>query len=216
MNLLRADLEEHGTRAVSFNAWHHQKEHHLFAALLQAVRDQAIPALSSVRFRDILFRWNLLKSHFKDHPILGATTVFLSGIWAWSFGTENLQFCSTLGLFVDLCFFAPSCVVRGPPIDANNVNVLHLILNLSPIPLIAFLCLGVIPKLARWKVDPGRLLANASRGLVRIRNFKDQLGLRHRFEEAFKEVSEALRPQTLLILVDDLDRCRAGASGRGP
>jgi KAP family P-loop domain len=43
MNLLRADLERYDFRPVWFNAWHPQKEEHLFAALLEAVRGQAVP-----------------------------------------------------------------------------------------------------------------------------------------------------------------------------
>ena len=41
-----------------------------------------------------------------------------------------------------------------------------------------------------------------------MKAFSDQLAFRHRFGQAFGEVAEALRPRTLLILVDDLDRCR--------
>lgn len=38
MNLLRADLRRYDFRPVWFNAWHHQKEEHLLASLLQNVR----------------------------------------------------------------------------------------------------------------------------------------------------------------------------------
>jgi len=44
MNLLRADLKRYGTRAVWFNAWHHQRQSQLLAALLDAIRKQAIPS----------------------------------------------------------------------------------------------------------------------------------------------------------------------------
>ena len=35
MNLLRADLRDWGFRPVWFNAWHHQKEQHFLASLVQ-------------------------------------------------------------------------------------------------------------------------------------------------------------------------------------
>ena len=48
----------------------------------------------------------------------------------------------------------------------------------------------------------------AASGAFRVKRFGSQLGFRHRFGDAYKEVTEALRPRTLLILIDDLDRCR--------
>jgi len=43
MNLLMADLKEYRFRPVWFNAWHHQKEEHLLASLLENIKSQAIP-----------------------------------------------------------------------------------------------------------------------------------------------------------------------------
>ena len=43
MNLLQDDIRRRGARAIWFNAWHHQKEQQLLAALLQTVRRQAVP-----------------------------------------------------------------------------------------------------------------------------------------------------------------------------
>jgi hypothetical protein len=59
MNLVKHDLEASGQLPVSFNAWHHQEEDHLLAALLQNIREQAIPEwwqLRGVRFRVALLR----------------------------------------------------------------------------------------------------------------------------------------------------------------
>lgn len=44
MQLVCADLRRFGHRPLWFNAWHHQKQEHLFAALLGAVRAQALCA----------------------------------------------------------------------------------------------------------------------------------------------------------------------------
>lgn len=58
MRMLQADLERYGGRSVWFNAWHHQKEEHIQAALLEAVSRQAVPpwfAPGSLAFRLRLF-----------------------------------------------------------------------------------------------------------------------------------------------------------------
>jgi hypothetical protein len=45
------------------------------------------------------------------------------------------------------------------------------------------------------------------RGGVQVKGFEDRLGFRHRFAEEFCRVTEAARPKTLLLVIDDLDRC---------
>src|SRR5262249_33710168 len=42
MNLVREELAEQNVQTVWFNAWHHQKEDNLLAALLAAIRSQAV------------------------------------------------------------------------------------------------------------------------------------------------------------------------------
>ncbi len=58
MNLITQDLRRYGTRPVWFNAWHHQKEEHLLAALLENIRGQAVPPLW--RMSGIIFRVRLV------------------------------------------------------------------------------------------------------------------------------------------------------------
>ena len=43
MNLLRADLRSYKFRPVWYNAWHHQKEEHILASLLENIILQAVP-----------------------------------------------------------------------------------------------------------------------------------------------------------------------------
>jgi len=62
MNLLRQDLVNYGFRPVWFNAWHHQKEEHLLAALLQNVRLQGVPQFwkpGGAMFRARLLRYRI-------------------------------------------------------------------------------------------------------------------------------------------------------------
>ncbi|MGO8669808.1 MAG: YCF48-related protein [Capsulimonadaceae bacterium] len=58
MNLLQADLQRYGIRSVWFNAWHHQEEEHLLAALLESIQRQALP--STLTWAGLAFRSNLL------------------------------------------------------------------------------------------------------------------------------------------------------------
>ncbi len=73
MNLLKAHLSRHGAETVWFNAWHHQKEDHLFAALMQAVREQAIPSWLTgpgLRFRWRLFLLRMRRRRTLELPIV--------------------------------------------------------------------------------------------------------------------------------------------------
>ena len=194
MNLVKAELEKNGTRTVWFNAWHHQKEEHLFAALLQAVRDQAIPSiLSAWMLRGLGFRWRLVASRARRHRFWTIAALALAGI---SIGA--------LFTVPDRTFFILQSVLRlnfGELWEKETIPLISSVLSLF----IAYQ--GFVATLKRSGVNPGRLLTAAS-GTFRVKAFGDQLGFRHRFGEAFNEVAEALRPNTLLILIDDLDRCR--------
>ena len=183
MNLVQAGMKKHG--AVWFNAWHHQKEQHLFAALLQAVRDQAIP--SAWTPRGLRFRCRLVTLRARHH-------------WVWAIIALVLA-----GFSVGMLWADPSSIITAvlqwQDLDKNKPPVIFLVLSV----LIAIQ--GWIVTLKRSGVNPGWLMAAAS-GAFRIKTFGNQLGFRHRFGEAFEEVTKALKPRKLLILIDDLDRCR--------
>ena len=130
MNLTAADLAKYGTKTVWFNAWHHQKEQHLFAALLQAVRDQAIPALLSIR--SLPFRWHLLLSRFRRHWSWGIITILIFGFWFGALVTDDLHPCRTL-VRLHASFFKPICP-KGYLNGAIEItDVMYLVVNLLPV-----------------------------------------------------------------------------------
>jgi hypothetical protein len=67
LSRLRDNLIENGQRPVWFNAWHRQGEESLFAALMQAVRDEAVPSWWSLAGLDV--RMRLLLSRVRSNPI---------------------------------------------------------------------------------------------------------------------------------------------------
>jgi photosystem II stability/assembly factor-like uncharacterized protein len=68
MELVCTDLRQYGTRPVWFNAWHHQTEEHLLAALLIAIRDTGLPPIRSVD--GLVFRLRLLLMRSKKDFVL--------------------------------------------------------------------------------------------------------------------------------------------------
>ncbi|HEY7496273.1 MAG TPA: P-loop NTPase fold protein [Candidatus Tectomicrobia bacterium] len=56
-------------------------------------------------------------------------------------------------------------------------------------------------------VNPASLMATMSGG-ASLRALKAQAGFRYQFAAEFQEVTRALNPYSMVILIDDLDRCR--------
>ena len=81
MNLLKDDLRQYGCNAAWFNAWHHQKEEHLLAALLQNIRKQVVPTLWQPG--GLRFRWRLLiRRSLGDIKAICALGLLLAGLYA--------------------------------------------------------------------------------------------------------------------------------------
>lgn len=81
MNLLKADLARRGFRPVWFNAWHHQQEEQLLAALLESVRLQGVPSIW--RPQGWLFRVRLLLLRSWRHWL---TFIFVLSVLVFSAG----------------------------------------------------------------------------------------------------------------------------------
>jgi Cdc6-like AAA superfamily ATPase len=201
LNCLCRDLQEHGLRPVSFNAWHHQKEENLFAALLQQVREQAVPPLLSlpgiiVRFRLLFFR------------IVKDLLPFLA---------ELLFSCVVIVVFLWLCnFFATKLLPIQPDWLKDTLKTLQKI-QAVPIAKIAISLsgIGALTAWVTWNIlrsrleslDPGKLIGNTANAM-RWKDLGGQLAFRTRFAEALKEVTNALDKRRLSIIIDDLDRCK--------
>ena len=221
MSMLKRDLETRGGETVWFNAWHHQKEEHLLASLLTAVRSAALPAWW--RWRGIQTGWNLYRARIRKHPvaaILAAAVVFvpLGLMLGQAFGlTPTLDGWTK---WVRALLEPPATSGAAPAKPGAWVDVAiawlakqgdWLAWAPTSIGIVWSLWLGR-NRLKDSGLDPAKLLSTLSTN-AKVKDLDAQLSFRHRFAAEFKEATEALEPRTLTIFIDDLDRCKPEAVG---
>lgn len=207
MNLLRADLKRYGFRPVWFNAWHHQKEEQLLAALLENIRNQAVP--SWLRPEGWAFRTRLLGRRLRRWwlPVLLLTVVFglLAGWLAAD--RDHLGMLAEVGSGLEEAarWVNPASWFEEPESESAQGSQTTLVLALLTSG--AGMLFTLFRGLRAFGVKPGALITGLSER-ARVREAQAQTGFRYRFAREFRDVTEALQPRTLTVLIDDLDRCR--------
>lgn len=184
MNLLRADLRSYKFRPIWFNAWHHQKEEHMLASLLENIKLQAVPRWWNTR--GLLFRARLLRIRGARHwlpVLLLAFFIYVIGVYYYF---APAAFSNTLKFPVTL-----DEVIKVLPILAGVITFVG----------------AVWRGITAFGVKPASLLAGVSNS-VSIRGLEAQTSFRQKFAEQFNDVTRALGSRSLLIFIDDLDRCR--------
>lgn len=201
MQLVCEDLRSHGNRPVWFNAWHHQDEEQLLAALLAAIRDKALPhwwTPAGLQFRAHLF-W--LRASRKL-----PTTLFLVGLiaaLAAYFTTHNVEAWGPLGQFFTSLFGdggKDAVKPDGAQLGGSLAKVL------APLAALFAVIRGLRGALKAFGTDPAVLLTSTIDNF-KMRDASAQVNFRTRFQVQFDEVTTAL-PYPLVIVIDDLDRCR--------
>jgi hypothetical protein len=192
MNLVRQDLEDRGVRSVWFNAWHHQREESLLAALLMTIRAQAVPPIWS--WSGWRARFYRLWSRATVNP-LGTVAVLvvlvgLAVLLGWLtkiYGKELLKWWFTSGEHSWAGF-------------AGKIG-----LSTTAIALVG----GLWQLFKPFSTTPAKLLATLQ-GRSNNKDLELQLTFRYRFAREFSAFCAALRHPPnpgLVIFVDDLDRC---------
>jgi hypothetical protein len=200
MNLIAEDLRRHDARPVWFNAWHHQKENHLLAALLENIRAQAIPGWW--RWSGLTLRLRLIvRRGSRDIAALVSVLfiiLLLGGLIYLIQGSFDQT--TPLRAFLNLMSGELSTLERATSLGlSGGGGLLSLVLLLR-----------AAARLKAISISPARLLATMSRR-GSIAQFTDQLGFRYRFAKEFGDICRTLRSPTapgMVIMIDDLDRCR--------
>lgn len=204
MNMVREDLEKNGFRTVWFNAWHHQKENNLLAALLENIRAQAVPPWLSrqgLGFRARLV-WGRNKKWWPAWLAAGLVVALLIGHLAREPVSRAEGLLSGIDAAYALVTDAVGKVGQGKlPGWAGGGSIGAFALAIWYAIRVGW------RSLRAFGVDPGSLMASLG-GKTRIRDLREQLGFRYHFDKEFREVTTALRNR-LAIFIDDLDRCRA-------
>lgn len=195
MNLIAEDLRLRGASPVWFNAWHHQKEEHILAALLENIRGQAIPPVW--RLSGLLFRGRLLARRMGKDVVPLLFAIALVATLALAADLDKLK-SSLVTLLVMIPTFNQGTVVQW---FDKVVGV-----GAGAIALLVLKAYGTL------KLRPSELMATL-RGNAKLADFSAQLGFRYKFAKEFDAAGRALRTRSnpgLVIFIDDLDRCAPG------
>jgi photosystem II stability/assembly factor-like uncharacterized protein len=196
MGLLANELRsKFRVRSVWFNAWHHQNEENLLAALLENIRQQAVPPLHTLhgmKFRVLLACARYRKRWMSSSIWLAFFVAAIGYIWV----APNAGWAQ---------FVAWVKMLTKDGSDLDNVGALS---GASGVALIA-VAVKVFLSLRAFGVNPAALMATTA-NQFKLRDASAQAGFRFQFQREFEEVTTSLEriDKRMLIFIDDLDRCQ--------
>ncbi len=250
MSMVQQDLKAAGWRTVWFNAWHHQEELSLLAALLQTVRQKAPPVLlerGGLRYRlkllaARLLRWQTLwvaaaclvlynseSAVHERHPrIYGCTAQYL---YERSGGIVQLgeNLCRPPGATPAGAPKPVAASAESQKTAPDKPGILEFLMRLlfdaagkaevleqSTLPGVHIIPLAVLSFLVivlGWQIlesfgaNPAELLTPQTANHT-VSELEARANFLEKFRKQYADVVEALGRYRLVILVDDLDRCR--------
>lgn len=188
------DLGTNKWRSVWFNAWHHQNEEQMLAALLVSIREHGVPPVVSADGLGFRFRLLWIRARRRLLPTLLLVAV-ASLIAATIVSNPDAKDWSG--------FLSIAKALKGH----DGTPDLATLQALLPLLGIAGILVAIGRTMKAFGVDPAILLSS-SVAKFRLKDASAQTSFRMRFAEQFAEVTEALaHPMT--IVIDDLDRCQA-------
>lgn len=216
MNLVKEELNERDVRSVWFNAWHNQKEDNLLAAMLAAIRAQAVPPLWTVS--GFIYRLRVAWMRIGADP--NATiAVVVFALAAFVIVATHLdaaarilsQLADRIGaLLQGQAAGAPGTTAAanaGTPVAASAITSLGL--STGGITAMVYASKKLWDLFKPLKSIPADLLSTLS-GNSSTKDIDQQLSFRYRFASEFAIFCDTLRRPPhpgLVIFIDDLDRC---------
>ncbi len=195
MNLVREELAAQNVRAVWFNAWHHQKEDNLLAALLASIRAQAVPpwwTLSGLTYRVRIAVHRVTSDPGRSFAF--AAFAAIAAFLVTQFLPGALQ---SIQYLISASGKLSAEAVKSIGLSTGGLGVL----------------IYSVSEFWDWfkplKSVPADLLASLSER-SKAKDLSQQLSFRYRFAAEFATFCDTLRlpPHPgLVIFVDDLDRC---------
>ena len=189
LHMVKEQLERFDVPVVLLNAFQHETEDDRLAALLETINDTVIP--SWWRPRGVTFHGRLLWIRLSRSPTmmttLAALVVFFIG---FTIGFPSLQITE---LIAELMITVQLQVISLGDILSNLWR--GLIDNAPVIAIVVTIVLAL---------RKGRALS----GEVGSAEVREKAGFRRRFIQDFKDIVKALRGKRVVVLVDDIDRCR--------
>lgn len=205
MGMVCSDLRRRGSSTVWFNAWHHQKDEQLLAALLNAVCSRGLPSL--ITPEGWVFRLRLLWLRSKKHFILAFLVVaLLAGMGGLVAVRGSTAWQNLWSMDAGHTLLWLKTVASG---NIGNIKIGDLGTLLGQISSLAALVVALRKALTAFGADPAVLLSGTV-DKFRLNDASALTGFRTRFAREFDEVTHCL-PYRMVIVIDDLDRCRPEA-----
>jgi photosystem II stability/assembly factor-like uncharacterized protein len=217
LNLLSRDLKSRGMKPVLFNAWHHQQESDVLAALYARIIRDGVPGVLSLT--GLEFRLRLLIRRARQGAVILGVLVLLVGfsIGFFSQADHPLQLATMqlerfLGLLRQL-----KAVLLGDPIpllppgaaseDMGGGFTISAAL-LSALGGVTGLLAALRRGLLAFGARPFTLMASLRRTLrLGDDEQRERVTFQTQFADDFRDVTEALGDRKMVLLIDDLDRC---------
>jgi hypothetical protein len=235
MRLLEMDLTKRGWRTVWFNPWHHQAGENLLAPLLAQIIEKGVPPLwhpRGWRFRCRLV-WIRGKRQLVVLVTLAGIFVFFLSYLAHVGPMEREGTQSELKWLTDSIVTLtkpfveakdsrkettglPNKEIRAPldsklnePADISG-GAKKAVSSVAVVTSLISLCVALRRGFKAFGVDVGSI-AKLEPAVAKPSALRAQAGFRYRFSEQFNDVTEAMAPETMIIFIDDLDRCTPSA-----
>ncbi|MCX7095224.1 MAG: YCF48-related protein [Methylobacter sp.] len=189
---------------VQLNAWHYRDDGQLLAALMEHVREQALPPLLS--WDNLLFRFHLVRLRCFAGSGFRSLIALSAGLTTTAFFAQQQQW-QILGDWLnrELPALIPSWL-QPSAAEPWFKLVLALLAALLVYRLLKS-WLSVFSAFSPELVAVANRLSKSTREAMQVADWSKDAGLRFRFARDFETVAKALGKGRLLLLIDDLDRC---------